>query len=61
MTKAQRNAVERLKKKHRCAVVVTQESFLPGEVRVQLLTDQLPEDERERVISPSGIVQEPVG
>lgn len=58
MTRAQKKAIERLKKKH--GPILSDGTERDGEtVRVHWLGDD-PLDERTRVISPSGIATEPV-
>lgn len=57
MTRAQRKAIDRLKKKH--GSIINDGVEADGEsVRVHWLGDE-PADERTRVITPSGLAHEP--
>ena len=58
-TKAQERAITRLKKKDGPIVVVGQEP--DGEsIRVRRLGREIPADERERIVTPTGLILEPV-
>ena len=57
-TKAQDRAIDRLAKRHGGCITLRNEPG--GKLRVKLLGRSVPDDERERIITPSGLVTEPV-